>query len=59
MTMFFFFGLNGVVDLTLHWRWPVPPKLDYVTAALGFGVEGFLFYHHLHGRPHMDVMVSN
>ncbi|CAL8071710.1 unnamed protein product [Orchesella dallaii] len=57
ITMFFFFGLNGVVDLCTHRKWDMPPKLDYVTAALAYAVEGFLFYYHLHGRSHMDIMV--
>ena len=45
ITMYFFFGLNGVIDLLYYKKWDLPPKLDYITAALGFGVEGFLFYH--------------
>lgn len=55
--MFAFFGINGVVDLLLQKRWILPPKLDYVTAALAYAVEGFLFAHHLHGRTHMDIQV--
>jgi hypothetical protein len=57
ITMFFFFGLNGVVDLLQYKKWDLPPKLDYISAALAFAVEGFLFYFHLHGRSHMDVQV--
>ncbi|CAG7718570.1 unnamed protein product [Allacma fusca] len=57
ITMFFFFGLNGVVDLLQYKKWDLPPKLDYVSAALAFAIEGFLFYFHLHGRSHMDVQV--
>jgi len=57
ITMFFFFGLNGLVDLCMQRKWDIPPKLDYVSAALAFAVEGFLFFYHLHGRPHMDIMV--
>lgn len=59
ITMFFFFGLNGVVDLCTHKQWDVPHNLDYVSAALAFAVEGFLFFYHLHGRSHMDIMVVN
>jgi len=58
MTMFFFFGLNGAVDLCQYKKWDLPPKLDYVSAVLAFSVEAFLFYNHLHGRPPMDVMVK-
>jgi hypothetical protein len=37
----------------------LPPDLDYAAAFLAFGVEGFLFGNHLHGRSHMDVMVCS
>lgn len=57
MTMFFFFGINGLVDICYYKKWPLPPQLDYATAALAFSVEGFLFFNHLHGRPHMDIQV--
>ncbi|XP_076059222.1 transmembrane protein 45B-like [Oratosquilla oratoria] len=57
MTMFFFFGLNGVCDILMHYRIPVPPNLDYISAVMAFAVEGLLFYYHLHGRSTMDVQV--
>ncbi|CAL4082409.1 unnamed protein product, partial [Meganyctiphanes norvegica] len=57
MTMFFFFGMNGVMDLLNFYRVPLPPDLDYVSAVLGFCMEGLLFYYHLHGRAPMDVQV--
>lgn len=57
MTMYFFFGLNGVMDLALHYRLPLPPDVDYASAALAFLAEGVLFYYHLHGRTHMDIQV--
>ncbi|XP_070000043.1 transmembrane protein 45B [Penaeus vannamei] len=57
MTMFFFFGLNGVMDVLTHYRIPVPPDMDYVSAVLAFSMEALLFYYHLHGRSHMDVQV--
>lgn len=60
ITMFAFFGLNGVVDLLLHKGWLLPPKLDYVTAALAYAVEGFLFYNHLHGmHAHLSKKNDN
>ena len=59
MTMFFFFGLNGLIDLGYWRRWDLPPKLDYVSAIFAFTVEAFLFYNHLHGRSHMDIQVRH
>ena len=32
--------------------------LDYLSAILGFGVQGFLFSWHLHGRSEIDVQVK-
>ncbi|CAL4219691.1 unnamed protein product, partial [Meganyctiphanes norvegica] len=57
MTMFFFFGLSGVMDLLNHYQFPFPPDLDYVSAVLAFTMEGLLFFYHLHGRAGVDVQV--
>ena len=35
----------------------MPQGLDYIFAALGFLVEGFLFAFHLHGRDELNVLV--
>lgn len=58
MAMFLFFLLNAVVDI-LYFHRPqlLPPGLDYMTAILGFSMEGFLFVWHLHGRSEIDVQV--
>ncbi|XP_053641771.1 transmembrane protein 45B [Cherax quadricarinatus] len=57
MTMFFFFGLSGAVDVLTHYRVPLPPDMDFVAAILAFSMEALLFYYHLHGRSPMDVQV--
>ncbi|XP_023331184.1 transmembrane protein 45B [Eurytemora carolleeae] len=58
ITMFGFFALNGVVDVVNFYRPGVlPPQLDYISAAVGFGVEAFLFSWHLHGRTEIDVQL--
>ncbi|XP_065582958.1 transmembrane protein 45B-like [Artemia franciscana] len=57
ITMFFFFGLNGIVDIIMFYTNFLPKKLDYLTASLGFAVEAFLFANHLHGRSSMDKQV--
>ncbi|XP_045604475.1 transmembrane protein 45B [Procambarus clarkii] len=57
MSMFFFFGLNGVLDVLTHYRMPLPPDMDFVSAALALSMEALLFYYHLHGRSPMDVQV--
>jgi len=58
ITMFFFFGLNGIVDIIMFYTNFLPKKLDYLTASLGFAVEAFLFANHLHGRSSMDKQVT-
>ncbi|XP_021378972.1 transmembrane protein 45B-like [Mizuhopecten yessoensis] len=56
-TMFFFFGLTGVMDLLLYFRFPVLRDLDYVSMIFAVVVEGILFKFHLHGRDGIDVLV--
>ena len=56
--MYGFFGLSGIVDLIMWYRFlPLPPKFDYLVLSLAFWVEGFLFYLHLHGRDELNVHV--
>ncbi|XP_045106344.1 transmembrane protein 45B-like [Portunus trituberculatus] len=57
MTMYFFFGLNGVMDILTHYRLPLPHASDYVSGALAFCMEGVLFLYHLHGRTPMNVQL--
>lgn len=54
-TMFFTFGLTGVVDILLYFKVPLPKDLDYGIAVLALVVEGILFHFHLHGRNELDV----
>ncbi|ELT98121.1 hypothetical protein CAPTEDRAFT_128578 [Capitella teleta] len=56
-TMFFFFGLSGVIDILVHHRFPLPKNIEYVTMTLAFLIEGLLFKFHLHGRDEMDVLL--
>lgn len=54
-TMFFFFGMTGIMDLLLYFKAPVPKDIDYVSMWLALLVEGILFKFHLHGRTPLDV----
>ena len=56
-TMILMFGLNAVVDILLHYKFPVPQNSDYITMALAIASEGLLFKFHLHGRTDLDVLV--
>ena len=56
-TIFFFFGLSGVVDLLVHHRMPLPKGIEYIAMTLAFVIEGLLFKFHLHGRTPLDVLL--
>ncbi|KAK7107907.1 transmembrane protein 45B-like [Littorina saxatilis] len=56
-TMFFFFGISGIIDILVFYRAPLPPDIDYVSALMAFMVEGLLFKFHLHGRTELDVLL--
>ncbi|KAH8030948.1 hypothetical protein HPB51_012416 [Rhipicephalus microplus] len=57
VSMYLFYLLSGLVDVMTNCGFPFPPHTDYVTLLLAVTVEGLLFYFHLHGRPHLDVLV--
>ena len=56
-TMFFMFGLSGIVDILQHYKAPVPPNMDYISLALATTSEGLLFAFHTHGRKDLDILV--
>lgn len=56
-TMFFFFGLSGLVDILVHHRAPLPKGAEYLIGILAFVVEAMLFMFHLHGRTPFDVLI--
>lgn len=56
-TMFFFFGMSGLVDILVHHHAPLPQDIDYMVGCLAFVVEAVLFKFHLHGRTEMDVLI--
>ncbi|KAL1482882.1 hypothetical protein MTO96_013387 [Rhipicephalus appendiculatus] len=56
-TMYAFYLLNGVVDVMYNAGFPFPPRTDYVALLLASASEGLLFHLHLHGRPHLNVVV--
>ena len=53
-----FLGFTGILNILYFYKVNLPPNLDYASAFIAFGMEGLLFANHLHGRSHMDVMVS-
>ena len=61
MIMYTFFTIHPIFELIYYYKWMeiIPKNLDYLSAILAFGVEGFLFHEHLHGRHLMDVQVHS
>lgn len=56
-TMFFAFGLSGLVDILVHHGAPLPQDIEYLVGSLAFIIEAVLFKFHLHGRTEMNVLV--
>lgn len=56
-TMFFAFGLSGVLELLTYFKAPLPPDIDYISIILAFMIELILFHFHLHGRTALDILL--
>jgi hypothetical protein len=57
-TMFFFFGISGVIDIIIHHQPNLLPQgIEYMIGILAFSVEGILFAFHTHGRSPMDMLI--
>lgn len=55
-TMYFFYGLTGIVDLMVFFNFNLPKDLDYVAMCIAIGTEAVLFnFHFVEGE--MLVMV--
>uniref|UniRef100_A0A8C5PVX7 Transmembrane protein 45B n=1 Tax=Leptobrachium leishanense TaxID=445787 RepID=A0A8C5PVX7_9ANUR len=53
-TMYFFYGISGVVDILTYLPLKVPLGMDRLFLSLAVFIEGILFYFHVHGRPDLD-----
>ncbi|XP_005989884.1 transmembrane protein 45B [Latimeria chalumnae] len=58
-TMYFFYGLSGVVDVLTYSPLKIPLGLDRLMLSLAVFIEGFLFYFHVHHRPPLDVHIHS
>ena len=59
--MYAFFTIHPIFELIYYYKLMeiIPKNMDYISAILAFGVEGFLFHEHLHGRHLMDVQAHS
>jgi hypothetical protein len=55
--MYFMFLLVGVVELLLHYDFPLPKHLDIAAGGLAFSAEALLFYFHGHTRDQVEIQL--
>uniref|UniRef100_A0A2I4ASY9 Transmembrane protein 45B n=1 Tax=Austrofundulus limnaeus TaxID=52670 RepID=A0A2I4ASY9_AUSLI len=58
-TMYLFFGISGVALIASTLIKKVPTGVDRLTISMALFVEGFLFYHHVHGRDPLDAHIHS
>ncbi|XP_044522742.1 transmembrane protein 45A [Gracilinanus agilis] len=56
-TMYFFFGLSGLIDILCFTTHTLPVSLSKMMLSNAFFVEGFIFYFHTHGREMLDIYI--
>lgn len=57
ITMFLAFGLASIFEILIHKKYSLPDGIDFLANILAYGIEGFLFHFHLHGRNAVDIHV--
>ncbi len=57
VTMFFSFGLAALSEILVYSKYNLPKGIEYLANIFAFGVEGFLFHFHLHGRDDIEIHV--
>jgi hypothetical protein len=56
-TMYFMFFLVGIIELLLHYDFPLPKYFDVVAGCLAFSAEALLFYFHGHARDPVEIQL--
>lgn len=56
-TMYLFFGMAGFALVACSAFRLVPAGVDRLALSIALFVEGFLFYYHVHMRPHLDAHI--
>jgi len=57
ITMFLAFGLASAIEILVHKKYSLPDGIEFLANILAYGIEGFLFHFHLHGRNEVDIHV--
>jgi len=55
--MYFMFFLVGIIQVLMHYNFPLPKHFDVVAGCLAFSAEAFLFYFHGHARDPIEVQI--
>jgi hypothetical protein len=55
--MYLMFLLAGMVQLLLHYNFPLPKYFDLVVVCLAFSSEALIFYFHGHGPGTIEVQI--
>ena len=56
-TMYFMFFLVGIIELLLHYDFPLPKHFDGLAGCLAFSAEAVLFYFHGHSRDEVETQL--
>ena len=56
-TMYTAFIIGAIVEILMYHGFHFPTRFDFILGAFAFGVEGFLFANHLHGKDMLDIQV--
>ncbi|UJR36005.1 hypothetical protein I4U23_028744 [Adineta vaga] len=57
ITMFFSFGFAALIEILVHAKYSLPKGIEFTANIFAFGLEGFLFHFHLHGKDDVNVHV--
>jgi len=55
--MYLMFLLVAIVELLVHYNFPIPKHTDAVAGGLAFSAEALLFYFHGHSRDPVEVQI--
>ncbi|XP_077991597.1 transmembrane protein 45A-like [Glandiceps talaboti] len=57
ITMYMFFGVTGLIEISSHYCITLAPRREKFFLSVSFAVEGFLFYLHAHYSPPPGVVL--
>lgn len=55
--MLFGFFLGSWIEILVHYKFPLPPRINQVMGFLAFAIEGLMMVFHLHARSMIDAHI--